>query len=271
MQRGNSGGSLSSAPGSANGAQSNGGLPISLPVNAGQQLDLHLVLQRVLELSEILNENRAKTQALVASASEVAARAATATSSSAETSGATGAEATGTSNPASHPMNPATAQQIATLTQQTQALQRTIRVYAREQRENSRLLGDYETAVGHLTALVRDLGAKKDAQRNAAAQSANATLQAERDTHLNTRQERDAWEAKFWRSVGMMRETYKRLCDEESGETGIVQELQSEVRSLRKVIGLPVQKDEEETGWRVLRHVNGSEGQEQSEGREENL
>lgn len=258
MQRSASAGPLSQTPGQANGGASNGPLPVSFPVNAGQQLDLHLVLQRVLELSEILHDNRTRTQTLVASASEIATRAAQVTSGDGGDDGDGPGRHSGGSDPA-------TAQQVADLTQQLNDMQRTVRTYAREQRENARLLGEYETAVGHLTALVRDLGAKKDAQRTAAARSANVTLQAERDAHLDTRRERDAWEARFWRAVGMMRETHRRLCDEESGDTDVVRELQSEVRSLRKVIGLPEQKPEEETGWRVLKDLSDEGGDGQGE------
>jgi hypothetical protein len=248
MQRSNSGGSLSQLPGSANGAP-NGAMPVAMPVNAGQQLDLHLVLQRVLELSDILHDNRARTQSLVATASEITARAAAVTQSGSP------------ADDPEHASDPANAKQIAELTQRTQVLQRTVRIYAREQRENARLLGEYETAVGHLTALVRDLGAKKDAQRTAAARTANGTLQTERDAHLATRQERDAWEARFWRAVGMMREAHHRLCDEEGGETSVVRELQGEVRALRQVIGLPAQRPEEETGWRALKDMEDDRGE----------
>ena len=45
-----------------------------LPLIAGQQMDVNLLYQKVMELSEILRENREKTQGIVAGAEELAVR-----------------------------------------------------------------------------------------------------------------------------------------------------------------------------------------------------
>lgn len=47
-----------------------------LPMNAGQQMDVNMLYQKVVELSDILRENRERTQAIVAGAEELATRAA---------------------------------------------------------------------------------------------------------------------------------------------------------------------------------------------------
>ena len=52
-----------------NGANMNG-----LPMIAGQQMDVNFLYQRVVELSEILKENRERTQGIVAGAEELAVR-----------------------------------------------------------------------------------------------------------------------------------------------------------------------------------------------------
>ena len=58
----------------ANGAGMNGmnGLNMGLPMNAGHQMDVNLMYQRVVELSDLLKENREKTQGIIAGAEELA-------------------------------------------------------------------------------------------------------------------------------------------------------------------------------------------------------
>lgn len=48
------------------------GLNLSMPMNAGHQMDVNMLYQKVLELSEVLRENREKTQGIVAGAEELA-------------------------------------------------------------------------------------------------------------------------------------------------------------------------------------------------------
>ena len=50
-----------------NGAGMNG-----MPMIAGQQMDVNYLYQKVVELSEVLKDNREKTQAIIASAEELA-------------------------------------------------------------------------------------------------------------------------------------------------------------------------------------------------------
>ncbi len=62
-----------------NNAQVNGagmncmnGMNVALPMNAGHQMDLNVLFNQVEELSQLLRENREKTQAIIASAEELA-------------------------------------------------------------------------------------------------------------------------------------------------------------------------------------------------------
>ena len=55
------------ASNNANGAGMN-----SIPMNAGQQMDVNLLFQKVCELSEVLKENREKTQSIVNTAEDLA-------------------------------------------------------------------------------------------------------------------------------------------------------------------------------------------------------
>ena len=45
---------------------------VGMPMNAGQQMDVNMLYQKVLELSEVLRENREKTQGIVSGAEELA-------------------------------------------------------------------------------------------------------------------------------------------------------------------------------------------------------
>ena len=42
-----------------------------MPMIAGQQMDVNFLYQKVVELSEVLKDNREKTQAIIASAEEL--------------------------------------------------------------------------------------------------------------------------------------------------------------------------------------------------------
>ena len=76
MQRQSQAANMSQQQGNGNGpngaAAALNGMGVNIPVNAGQQMDLNMVFQRVMELSEVLKENRERTQGIVASAEELA-------------------------------------------------------------------------------------------------------------------------------------------------------------------------------------------------------
>lgn len=48
------------------------GMNVGIPMNAGQQMDVNMLYQKVVELSEVLKENREKTQGIVSGAEELA-------------------------------------------------------------------------------------------------------------------------------------------------------------------------------------------------------
>ena len=48
------------------------GMGVGLPMNAGQQADVNLVYQKLMELSDVLKDNREKTQGIVKGAEEIA-------------------------------------------------------------------------------------------------------------------------------------------------------------------------------------------------------
>ena len=48
------------------------GMGVGMPVSAGQQMDVNMVYQRLMELSEVLRDNRERTQGIVAGAEELA-------------------------------------------------------------------------------------------------------------------------------------------------------------------------------------------------------
>lgn len=48
------------------------GMGVAVPTSAGQQMDVNLVFQKLVELSEVLKDNREKTQGIIAGAEELA-------------------------------------------------------------------------------------------------------------------------------------------------------------------------------------------------------
>lgn len=55
-----------------NGGGAMNGMGVGMPVNAGQQMDVNMMYQKLMELSEVLRENRERTQGIVAGAEELA-------------------------------------------------------------------------------------------------------------------------------------------------------------------------------------------------------
>ncbi|MCJ1224571.1 hypothetical protein MMC12_001216 [Toensbergia leucococca] len=227
---------------SSNGGGMNG-LNMGMPMNAGQQMDVNMLYQKVLELSEVLRENREKTQGLVAGAEELAARAA----------------ANGTSPSLEDANAEITSARITNLERQLSLEQNKVRTLIREQKENTKLIGEYETAVGNIVEMVRNYSYNAKTDKNAIALHYNKLLQDEKDAHLAARLEKDDWHAKFMRSVEMLREAYRLRCEEEDLPVRIVSGLQNEVRSYRNALGMEPEKIEDEYGYEILKDViNGS-------------
>ena len=134
-------------------------------------------------------------------------------------------------------------------------------VLLREQRENTRLIGEYETSLGHVVELVRNFAHTKDAERLAEAHSYNKRLQDELDAHLQTRLERDHYLAQYMRKVEQLRKAYRMRCEEEETPIRIVAGLQNEVRSYRRALGMEAEKFEDEFGYEILKDVKNGAGE----------
>ncbi|KAL8661712.1 MAG: hypothetical protein Q9202_005334 [Teloschistes flavicans] len=213
------------------------GMNLTMPMNAGHQMDVNMLYQKVLELSEVLRENRDKTKGIVSGAEELATRAA-----------ANGA------SPSLHDANAEiSAARISELEQQLAHEQNRIRTIIREQKENTKLIGEYETAVGNIVEMVRNYSYNNKQEKTSLSLHYNKLLQDEKDAHLAARLEKDDWQAKFMRSVEMMREAYRLRCEEEEQPLRVVAGLQNEVRAYRNALGMEPEKIEEEYGWEILK------------------
>ncbi|KAL9124880.1 MAG: hypothetical protein Q9217_005838, partial [Psora testacea] len=200
-----------------NNANGNGAVMNGLPMIAGQQMDVNLLYQKVMELSEILRENREKTQGIVAGAEELATRAA----------------ANGVAPSLIEANAEMTAARIADLERRLLSEQKKVRILLSEQQENTALIGEWEHEVGRLVEKVREHTFNNKTELHAQAHHYNKLLQEEKDAHLQARTEKDEWHAKFMRSVAMMREAYKLRCEEEEVPVRVVCGLQNEVRAYR--------------------------------------
>ncbi|KAI4117545.1 MAG: hypothetical protein LQ345_002246 [Seirophora villosa] len=213
------------------------GLNLSMPMNAGHQMDVNMLYQKVLELSEVLKENRERTHGIVAGAEELATRAA----------------ANGASPSLQEANTEVSAARIAELEKQLAHEQNRVRTIMREQKENTKLIGEYETAVGNIVEMVRNYSYNNKQERTSLALHYNKLLQDEKDAHLAARLEKDDWHTKFMRSVEMLREAYKLRCEEEELPVRIVSGLQNEVRAYRNALGMEAEKPQEEYGWEILK------------------
>ena len=149
------------------------------------------------------------------------------------------------------------AARIAELERQLAHEQNKSRLLAREQKENTKLIGEYETAVGNIVEMVRNYSFTNKAEKTTLSTQYNKLLQEEKDAHLEARLEKDDWQAKFMRSVEMLREAYRLRCEEEELPIQIVSGLQNEVRAYRNALGMEAERPEEEFGWEILRDVPG--------------
>ncbi|KAL9628217.1 MAG: hypothetical protein Q9204_006030 [Flavoplaca sp. TL-2023a] len=213
------------------------GMNLNMPMNAGHQMDVNMLYQKILELSEMLRENREQTQAIVAGAEELATRAA----------------ANGAAPTLQEANAEISAARIAELEQQLAHEQNRNRSIMREQKENTRLIGEYETAVGNIVEMVRNYSYNNKQEKASLSSHYNTLLQDEKDRHLAARLKGDDWQAKFMRSVEMLREAYKLRCEEEEMPMRIVSGLQNEVRAYRNALGMEPEKEEEEYGWEMLK------------------
>jgi len=153
------------------------------------------------------------------------------------------------------------AARIVDLQRQLSSEQTKVRVLTREQRENIKLIGEYETAVGNIVEMVRNYSYNNKMEQTAIRKHYNQLLQAEKDAHLEARLEKDDWHAKFMRSCEMLRTAYRLRCEEEDAPLRIIAGLQNEVRSLRNALGMEPEKFEDEFGYQLLKDVKHGAGE----------
>lgn len=147
------------------------------------------------------------------------------------------------------------AARIAELENQLAREQNKVRIIIREQKENTKLIGEYETAVGNIVEMVRNYSYNNKTEKTSLSLHYNKLLQDEKDAHLAVRLEKDDWHAKFMRSVEMLREAYRIRCEEEELPIRVVSGLQNEVRSYRNALGMEPEKLEDEYGYEILKDV----------------
>ncbi|KKY20824.1 hypothetical protein UCRPC4_g04097 [Phaeomoniella chlamydospora] len=213
---------------------------IMAPLPAGHQADIDYVYGMVVELSNELKKNRELTNSIVRDAEEVMRR-------------YNSSEVQPTTNEIGQEM--AAAGRIRELERELAKERKLVELYKREQVENTKLVGEYETAVGTMTQQIREYCTNNKLNYLAQTRHYNNLLQKEKDDHLQSRLARDEWHAKCMKVCGMIRHA-KKLADEEFADhIDIISGLQGEVRVLRKCIGLEKEKPEEETGWPYLKEI----------------
>ncbi|KAF7713597.1 Uncharacterized protein PECH_002534 [Penicillium ucsense] len=227
------------------GPQVNGGGPGAggMPMNAGHQMDLHHLYEMVLELSEVLKNNREVTKSIVSSAEEIMKH--------------------GTSEDASTALRQVngeiTAARISELERALAKEKRLNEVLKHEQAENVKLIGDYETSVGLMVEQIRNYCQNNNMHYLYQKRHYNSLLQAERDAHLDSRLDRDYWHTQTMRCAQMIRTASRLRSEEEELPIRIVAGLQNEVRAYRNALGMEPEKPEQEYGWEILKDVPGLE------------
>ncbi|OAX80417.1 hypothetical protein ACJ72_05252 [Emergomyces africanus] len=212
---------------------------MGMPVNAGHQMDLNHLYEMVLELSDVLKNNRDMTKGIIDSAEEIMKRAATEGAS-----------------PALQQVNgEVTAARIAELERSLAREKSLVEALKREQVENTKLIGEYETAVGTMVEQIRHYCQNNNMHYLAQKRHYNNLLQAERDAHLESRLDRDNWHAKAMRCSEMIRTAYRLRCEEEEAPIRVISGLQNEVRAYRNALGMEPEKPEEEYGWEILKDL----------------
>ena len=155
----------------------------------------------------------------------------------------------------------AQAARIADLERQLAREQNKTSILLDEQKENIKLIGEYEHALGEIVKDVRDFSYNTKTRETSIARHYNKLLQDEKDAHLAARLEKDDWHAKFMRTVEMLREAYRLRCEEEEVPIRVIAGLQNEVRAYRSCLGMEPEKFEDEYGYEILKDVPGGAGE----------
>ena len=124
-----------------------------------------------------------------------------------------------------------------------------------EQSENTKLISEYEASVGLMVEQIRNYCQNNNMHFLAQRRHYNNLLQAERDSHLESRLDRDYWHAQTMKCSEMIRNAYHLRSQEEEIPIRVVAGLQNEVRAYRQALGMEPEKPEEEYGWEILKDV----------------
>ncbi|KAI2733118.1 hypothetical protein CBS147332_133 [Penicillium roqueforti] len=218
-----------------------GAMGAAIPMNAGHQMDLHHLYEMVVELSDVLKNNRDVTKNIVANAEEIVKNGIV------DSSGPNG-------------------QQGDNLTARIAELERALakeklvsadHKYHRE--ENMKMVREFEHAVGIMLEQIRNYCQNNNMHYLAQKKHYNNLLQAERDAHLESRLDRDYWHAQTMKCAEMIRTAYRLKCEEDDVPTRVISGLQNEVRAYRFALGMEAEKPEEEYGWEYLKNIPGLE------------
>ncbi|KAJ5806606.1 uncharacterized protein N7503_004208 [Penicillium pulvis] len=210
------------------------------PMNAGHQMDLHHLYDMVLELSDVLKNNREVTKNIVSSAEEIMKH----------------GPSEGASAALQQVNGDLTAARIAELERALVKEKRLVEDLKREQTENTKLIGDYEASVGTMVEQIRNYCQNNNMHFLYQKSHYNNLLQAERDAHLESRLDRDYWHAQTMRCAEMIRKAHRMRSEEDELPVRIIAGLQNEVRAYRNALGMEPEKPEEEYGWEILKDVS---------------
>jgi hypothetical protein len=235
------------------------------PLPVGHQQDLNHLYNQIQELSGILRSNRERVNVITKNAEEVARRANGALNADNEDPAAAESDSklhfyifrrnfVSKSPPSLKPPT-LTEVKIHALELELAKQKKLVDLYKHEQLENTTLIASYEEALGTAVEQIRTYCTGINARFLAQTRHYNDLLQAEKDEHLASRLERDEWHAKTLKVCRMIREA-KRLRDGEWFEEYIVvNELQQQVRIMRRLLEWPEEKKEEEVGWPYLKDL----------------
>ena len=150
---------------------------------------------------------------------------------------------------------------IADLNQKLSSSQALVRVLKNEQKENGKLIGEYEQALEKVVGMLRDFATSQAEEKSAIARSYLDMLQAERDEHLRTRLEKDEYFSRILKLQEDIRTAYRLRCEESVPDIEIIAGLQNEVRGYRNALGMEPEKFEDEFGYPVLKNVTNGAGE----------
>lgn len=113
----------------------------------------------------------------------------------------------------------------------------------------------YEDALGTATEQIRNYATGIEARFLAQRKHYNNLLQQEKDEHLQSRLDRDQWNALYLEVCRMIRTAHHLRNSEWTEEYTIIAGLQAQVRCLRRCMGMEAEEPEEEIGWPYLKEL----------------